>query len=107
MDIESLIGETTEYEKKLALVCKRPKSWCKSASAFANTSDGALIFGIADDGEIIGLLEPERDAEKISEIIKARLNPIPEFRLRLEYSGTRSYHCALNSKKPNSCRCVK
>ena len=82
MDIENLIGETTEYDKKAALEVKKPKSWCKSVSAFANTLGGALIFGMADDGQIVGLTEPESDAEKISEILKTRMEPIPEFRLR-------------------------
>ena len=82
MDITNLIGETTEYDKKAALEIKKPKSWCKSVSAFANTSGGVLVFGISDDGNIIGLADPERDAEKISEIIKSRLDPIPEFTLR-------------------------
>ena len=82
MDMENLIGETTEYDKKAALEVKKPKSWCKSVSAFANTLGGALIFGIAVDGQIVGLTEPDSDAEKISEIIKTRMEPIPEFRLR-------------------------
>lgn len=82
MDIKDMIGETTEYDKKLALEERRPKSWCKSVSAFANTFGGALIFGISDDNEIVGLENPEKDAEKVSEIIKSRLNPIPEFNLR-------------------------
>ena len=82
MDMEKLIGETTEYDKKAALEVKKPKSWCKSVSAFANTLGGALIFGMADDGQIVGLTEPESDAEKISEILKTRMEPIPEFRLR-------------------------
>ena len=60
----------------------REESWCKSVSAFANTSGGVLIFGVSDDGKIIGLTNPESDAEKISEIIKSRLDPIPEFNLR-------------------------
>ena len=34
MDIKQLIGETTYYDKKLALETKRPKSWCKSIIAF-------------------------------------------------------------------------
>lgn len=34
--IEELIGEATEYDKKVALEVKKPKSWCKSVSAFAN-----------------------------------------------------------------------
>lgn len=82
MNITELIGEATEYDKKLALEEKKPKSWCKSVSAFANTSGGVLIFGISDDGKIVGLTQPEKDAEKISEIIKTRLDPIPEFHLR-------------------------
>ena len=82
MNMENLIGETTEYDKKAALEVKKPKSWCKSVSAFANTLGGALIFGMADDGQIVGLTEPDSDAEKISEILKTRMEPIPEFRLR-------------------------
>ena len=76
MGMENLIGETTKYDKKAALEVKKPKSWCKSVSAFANTLDGALIFGMADDGQIVGLTEPDSDAEKISEIIKTRMEPI-------------------------------
>lgn len=48
MDIKKLIGETTEYDKKLLLEEKKPKSWCKSVSAFANTFGGAIIFGVSD-----------------------------------------------------------
>lgn len=84
--IEDLIGEATEYDKKQAVETKRPKSWCKSVSAFANTSGGILIFGVADDGTVIGLADAERDAETISEIIKNRLSPIPEFTLEFNTS---------------------
>ena len=55
MKREELIGEATEYDKKKAVEIKRPKSWCKSISAFANTAGGILIFGISDTGDIIGL----------------------------------------------------
>ena len=55
MNIRDLIGEATEYDKKLELEIKKPKSWCKSVSAFANTLGGKLIFGIADEGQMIGL----------------------------------------------------
>ena len=82
MEVKKLIGEATEYDKKLLLEEKKPKSWCKSVSAFANTLGGSLIFGISNEGEIVGLESPDGDAEKISEIIKTRLDPIPEFRLR-------------------------
>lgn len=38
-----------------------------------------LIFGISDNDEIIELEDASKDAEKISEIIKTRLDPVPEF----------------------------
>ena len=84
MEIRNLIGEATEYDKKVSLEAKKPKSWLKSVSAFANTLGGSLIFGISNDDEIVGLENPNADAEEISEIIKAKLDPIPEFKLRFE-----------------------
>lgn len=84
MEITKLIGETSEYDKKLKLEMKKPKSWCKSVSAFANTYGGSLIFGISDDNQIIGLENPVKDAEIISEMIKSRLDPIPEFKIRFQ-----------------------
>jgi predicted HTH transcriptional regulator len=81
MNIKELIGEATEYDKKQALEERKPKSWCKSVSAFANGIGGTLIFGIADNDEVVGLKNAERDAEVISEQIKTRIEPIPEFHI--------------------------
>ena len=83
-DIKNLIGESSEYDKKQAVEAKRPKSWLKSVSAFANSFGGKLIFGIADDDSVVGLENAQNDAENISEIIKMHLNPIPEFKLTFE-----------------------
>ena len=58
MDIKQLIGETTDYDKKLALEEKKPKSWCKSISAFANCFGGKLIFGVSNDSELVGTTPP-------------------------------------------------
>ena len=79
--ILSLIGEATEYDKKQMLEEKKPKSWCKSISAFANGIGGVLIFGVANDDTVVGLENAEHDAEIISEQIKTRLDPIPNFKL--------------------------
>ena len=87
MNIEKIIGETTEYDKKLKLEMRKPKRWCKSISAFANTVGGSLIFGISDHNEIIGLSSPQEDAENISEIIKTRISPIPEFKMHFHNIG--------------------
>ena len=88
MNISNLIGETTDYDKKLALEARKPKSWCKSVCAFANGNGGSLVFGISDNDEVVGLANPEQDAEQISEIIKTKLDPVPEFELRFQKTET-------------------
>lgn len=50
-------------------------------SAFANGIGGVLIWGISDDNKLVGLADAKGDAEKISECIKAHLDPIPDFKL--------------------------
>ena len=83
LGIKSFIGEATSYDKKQMLEIKRPKSWLKSVSAFANGEGGTLIFGISDDDEVVGLANAESDAERISEEIKTKLDPVPV--VNLEY----------------------
>ena len=46
LNICQLIGEATEYDKKQALEVKKPKSWCKSVSAFANGIGGKLVCAL-------------------------------------------------------------
>ena len=61
MNIKDLIGKATEYDQKQVLEEKKPKSWCKSVSVFANTFGGTLNFGISEDGHVVGLDNPEGD----------------------------------------------
>lgn len=84
LDIKSLIGEATAYDKKLMLEKKRSKSWLKSVSAFANGEGGTIIFRISDDDEIIGLTDAKSDAEIISEDIKTKLDPVPVVHLEFK-----------------------
>lgn len=81
MKLGMLIGEATAYDKKRQLEVKRPKSWLKSVSAFANGEGGTLVFGISDDEQVVGLANAESDAERISEEIKTKLDPIPAVNL--------------------------
>lgn len=83
MGIEELLGEATEYDKKISLEVKRPKSWLKSVSAFANGIGGILFFGIADDDNIVGLSDIQKASEVISEQVKARMDPIPDVIMKI------------------------
>ena len=82
MKLEQLIGEATEYDKKVMLEVKKPKSWLKSVSAFANGVGGVLIFGIADDDSVVGIDDVKKAMEVISEQIKVKMDPTPEVLLK-------------------------
>ncbi len=84
MELRDLIGETTACDKKERLEVGKPKSWIKTVSAFANGDGGTLIFGISDDGRIVGLADAESDSEVISECVKSKLDPVPDIRLEFK-----------------------
>ena len=84
MMIDRWIAEATEYDFKVALEVKKPKSWLKSVSAFANGIGGTLFFGIDNDRNVIGLSDAQTDAETISRLIKERITPYPSFVLAPE-----------------------
>ena len=73
-----LIAEATEIDYKETPELKKPKSWLKSVSAFANGIGGSLFFGVADDKTIVGLDDPQFAADKITEIIREKISPVPE-----------------------------
>ena len=70
--MKGLIGETTEYDKKEMLERKKPKSWLKSVSAFANGFGGKLLFGVSDSDEVVGLEDFKKEADDLSEMIKSK-----------------------------------
>ena len=77
MDIESLISECTAYDYKEALEEKKPKSWLKSVSAFANGLGGSLFYGVDNDGLVKGLDDIQKVSEAISMKIRDYMDPLP------------------------------
>ena len=71
-----LIAECTSYDFKEMLERKKVKD------------GGSLFYGVNDEGEIVGLENAQADADFISEMIKARLDPVPEVQLiPMEHEG--------------------
>lgn len=88
--ISRLIAEATECDFKVALEKRKPKSWLKSVSAFANGIGGTLFFGIDDNKTIVGLDDAQGDAEAISCLIKERITPVPSFVLTPELENDKT-----------------
>ena len=70
-----------DYDFKEDLEIKKPRSWLKSVSAFTNGVGGFLFFGIDNNGKAIGLTDISFKSDKISELIKTKIVPIPLFLL--------------------------
>nr|WP_330388637.1 RNA-binding domain-containing protein [Marvinbryantia formatexigens] len=84
MKLSEFLGETTEYDKKQEVEMRKPKSWLKSVSAFANGNGGVLIFGIADDDTVIGIEDIKNASEFVSQKIKERIDPFPEVTMQIQ-----------------------
>ena len=78
MELDTLIAECTAYDYKVTLEEKKPKSWLKSVSAFANGSGGSLFFGVDNGGCVKGLDDVQHVCEAISSRIRDYMDPLPE-----------------------------
>ena len=85
MELNSLIAECTAYDFKVMLEEKKPKSWLKSVSAFANGLGGSLFFGIDNDGHVKGLDDLQHVCETISSKIRDYMDPLPEVEMIPHY----------------------
>ena len=66
MELKALIAECTAYDFKEMLEEKKPKSWLKSVSAFANGLGGSLFYDIDNDSIVKGLDDVQHVYEAIS-----------------------------------------
>ena len=79
--IDELIAECSAYDFKLMLEEKKPKSWLKSVSAFANGMGGTLFFGVDNDGNVKGIDDIQHVCEIVSSRIRDYLDPLPNVKL--------------------------
>lgn len=76
--------EASKADYKEQLEEKKPRSWLKSVSAFANTHGGHLIFGVKNEPRIVaGLADPQVVISKATELIKARIDPAPRYMVQV------------------------
>ena len=76
-DLENRMSEsrTLEYKEDLT------KSYLKIVSAFANYDGGSIIFGVRDNGEAIGIENPEQLRLSVENQINDNIRPRPRYLL--------------------------
>ena len=71
--------ETRNLEFKLII----SKSYLKTVSAFANYGDGEIYFGVDDDGNQVGIKEPDKVCLDLENKINDSIKPRPDFKFKI------------------------
>ena len=70
-------SKNLEYKESLT------STFLKTVSAYANYGTGEIKFGIADNGKIVGVAEPQKVCLDIENRINDNIDPIPEYTLNI------------------------
>ena len=66
-------SQTVEFKEKYS------DTFLKSVSAFANFHDGEILFGVRDNGDLIGIENPDAFSLQIETKINDSIAPRPQF----------------------------
>ena len=67
--------------RQLELKERVTNTFLKTVSAYANYGTGEILFGVADDGTMVGLEDPTSDRLRIENAINDGISPRPEFNI--------------------------
>ena len=69
---------TLEYKETVS------NTFLKTVSAYANYGTGVILFGVADNGTVKGIAEPEKVCLDIENRINDSIDPVPDYTLAVE-----------------------
>ncbi len=72
-------SRTLEFKQEIS------HTFLKTVSAFSNYNGGTIMFGIKDDGFIIGINDPTTNCLDIENLINANIDPLPDYSLQVDY----------------------
>lgn len=76
--------ETRDLEFKESI----SNTFLKTVSAFANYGDGRILFGVDDDGKVVGLPDLSQTCLDIENRINDSIFPVPDYRLEINKDQT-------------------
>ena len=86
-DIEALIagGEDTtlEFKREVPTTAEARHSAMKTVAAFANGGGGVMLFGVENDGTVVGVSQAPRQRDTVSSLVHDSVVPTPEFEVRI------------------------
>ena len=70
-------SKSLEYKESVT------NTFLKTVSAYANYGTGEIIFGVTDDGKVIGINDPEKTCLDIENRINDSIDPVPDYSLSI------------------------
>lgn len=67
-----------EFKKEIT------RTFLKTVSAYSNYNDGEIIFGIDDNGDLIGIENSREECLRIENMINDSIEPVPNFNIEIE-----------------------
>ncbi|MBI2429523.1 MAG: ATP-binding protein [Ignavibacteriales bacterium] len=74
-DVKMLIEEGEGFELEFKRKVSSPEKIAKTISAFANTNGGILLFGVDDDGSLVGVESEKSEVDLIRQASEFYCNP--------------------------------
>lgn len=74
----------TKEKYNLEFKVEVTKTFLKTVSAYANYNDGVIIFGVDDDGDLIGLDNAKEESLRIENMINDSIVPVPNFEIEVK-----------------------
>lgn len=82
-DVQRLIDEGEGFEIEFKRKVSSPKKIAKTLSSFANTKGGTALFGVDDDGKIIGVESEKSELDLIEEAAQYYCSPPVPMRVKI------------------------
>jgi len=81
-------GPTVEFKVELPPAKATPEQlhFLRTVAAFANVDGGTILFGVRDDGEVVGLLKSDTDGrtkDRVTNLVRGNMAPLPDFSVEL------------------------
>lgn len=82
LDERTVVYESAELEFKRELT----KTAYKTVSAYANYGTGRIVFGVEDDGTVVGIDDPDELCQKVENTINDAVSPVPRYHVEINES---------------------
>lgn len=73
----------TKEKYNLEFKVEVSKTFLKTVSAYANYNDGVIMFGVDDDGDLIGIENVKEESLRIENMINDAIVPVPNFEIEI------------------------